>query len=164
VFRVWSIFATLLLAAALPAPAPAQTLIRSSNLEVSIQNQLLRGAILSQPFTPSDFLRDYRITEEGQVPSDAYLAVYTARWYGYRVEDLSTIDLALEGVGTGATMGMFLGAVGHALGLWDEDKAWLLVGAMSALGGAWGASKADDPTWRYRLRWDEEVDLTVPKE
>jgi hypothetical protein len=98
-----------------------------------------------------------------QEPDGAYLAAYTARWYGYEVEELSAADLALEGVGMGATMGMFLGAVGQSLGFWDEDKTWLMVGAMSAIGAAWTASKVEDPSWRYRLRWDEENSLTVPE-
>lgn len=153
-----------LLAVALPAAAGAQTILRSSSLEISIQNQLLRGAVVRQSFTPSDFLRDYRITNPAQVPSDAYLTAFSAQWYGYRIDELSTVELALEGVGAGVTVGMFLGAIGNTLQLWDEDKTWMLVGAMSALGAAWGASHADNPEWRYRLRWDEQDDLTVPTE
>jgi hypothetical protein len=147
---------------AAPALAGAQTLVTSKNIELSLQNQLLRGAVLRDSYKPSDFLRDYRIRDGVDSPSDQYLAAYSARWYGYRVEELSQLDLALEGLGTGATMGMFVGALGQTLGLWDEDKTWLLVGAMSALGAAWSASKVDDPSWRYRLRWDEDDDLTVP--
>jgi hypothetical protein len=146
----------------LPAPAGAQALVTSKNLEISMQNQLLRGAVLKSAYQPSDFLRDYRITGEIAHPDGAYLAAYTAHWYGYKVEEMSRTELALEGIGTGATMGLFMGAIGQTLGLWDEDKTWMMVGAMSALGAAWGASKVDDPSWRYRLRWDEENRLTVP--
>jgi len=148
----------------LPATTVAQTLVTSKNLEISMQNQLLRGAVLRSAYEPSDFLRDYRIAGKPDEPNGAYLAAYTARWYGYRVEEMSRADLALEGIGTGATMGMFVGALGQTFGLWDEEKTWMLVGAMSALGAAWGASKADDPSWRFRLRWDDQNSLTVPTE
>jgi hypothetical protein len=151
----------LVLSAVFPAPGAGQTLVTSKNVEFSIQNQLLRGAVLRNDYKPSDFLRDYRITTDAEIPTD-YLAAYTARWYGLEVEELSRADLALEGAGTGATMGMLVGALGQTFGLWDEDKTWLLVGAMSALGAAWGASKVDDPSWRYRLRWEEQNRLTVP--
>jgi hypothetical protein len=155
-------FATvLILTMVLPTPGVAQTLGTTKNVEFSIQNQLLRGAVLSNDYKPSDFLRDYRITTDAEIPTD-YLAAYSARWYGLQVEELSRADLALEGAGTGATMGMLVGALGQTLGLWDEDKTWMMVGAMSALGAAWSASKVDDPSWRYRLRWEEQNDLTVP--
>ena len=144
-------------------PAAAQTLVTTKNVEFSIQNQLLRGAVLRDDYKPSDFIRDYRIRTDADIPTD-YLAAYTARWYGLEVEELSRAELALEGAGTGATMGMLVGALGQTFGLWDEDKTWLMVGAMSALGAAWGASKVDDPSWRYRLRWEEENQLTVPTE
>jgi hypothetical protein len=163
VLRAIALLIGLTTAAAVSAPA-AQTLVTSRNLEISMQNQLLRGAVLRSDYQPSDFLRDYRIMGEPDEPNGAYLAAYTAHWYGYRVEELSQTELALEGLGTGATMGLFMGAIGQSLGLWDEDKTWLMVGAMSALGAAWGASKVDDPSWRYRLRWDEQNSLTVPTE
>ena len=152
-----------LLVMALVASAGAQTLVTSKNVEISIQNHLLRGAMLRSEYTPSDFLRDYRLASDPEIPGD-YLAAYSARWYGFQVEELSPVDLALEGVGAGATMGMLVGALGQTLGLWDEDETWLLVGAMAAVGAAWSSSKWDDPSWRYRLRWDLENDLTVPTE
>jgi len=160
VFRI-SAAVVPLLVMVLTATAGAQTLVTSKNVEVSIQNHLLRGAVLRSEYTPSDFLRDYRIASDPEIPGD-YLAAYSARWYGFQVEELSPVDLALEGAGSGATMGMLVGALGQTLGLWDEDKTWLLVGAMSAVGAAWSVSKWDDPTWRYRLRWELENDLTVP--
>ena len=156
-----SVATVLLLSTVLPAPIGAQSLVTSKNVEFSIQNQLLRGAVLQNDYTPSDFLRDYRITADADIPAD-YLAAYSARWYGLQVEELSRADLALEGAGTGATMGMLVGALGQTFGLWDEERTWIMVGAMSALGAAWSASKVDDPSWRYRLRWEEQNDLTVP--
>lgn len=140
----------------------AQTLVTTKHLEVSMQNQLLRGAILKNDFKPSDFLRDYRLPAGPEQPNSAYLAAYTARWYGYQVKEMSVTDLALEGVGAGATMGMLVGALGQTFGWWDEDKTWMLVGAMSALGAAYTTSKIDDPSWRFRLQWEDENRLTVP--
>ena len=76
--------------------------------------------------------------------------------YGLTIHEMSTTELALEGVGTGASLGLFAGAVANTLGVWDEDTTWFLVGAMSALGAAWGASKADDPKYRIRVQWEPE--------
>jgi len=142
----------------------AQSLVSTNNIEVSFQNQLLRGAIVRSDFQPSDFLGDYRVPMAGESHSDAYLAAYTARWYGYQVVEVSQAQLALEGAGMAASLGLFVGAIGNTLGLFEEDKTWMLVGAMSALGAAWGASKIDDPNWRVRLRWDELESMTVPTE
>ncbi len=152
------------LIAAAALPAAGQSLISTKNIEISFQNQMLRGAVLREAYQPSDFIRNYRVTSISGVPSDSYLAAYSAAWYGYRFEELSQVDLALEGMGTGASLGMFVGAIGNTLGFWDEDKAWMMMGAMSALGAMWGASKVDDPAWRIRLRWDDLDDMSVPAE
>jgi hypothetical protein len=159
--------AMILLAALLTAvvgPAGAQSLLSTRNIEISFQNQMLRGAVLREAYKPSDFIRDYRVTSVAGIPSDSYLAAYSAAWYGYQFEELSQVDLALEGMGTGATLGLFIGAIGNTLGFWDEDKSWMMVGAMSALGAAWGASKVEDPAWRIRLKWDDLDDMSVPTE
>lgn len=159
--------AMILLAASLAAaagPAGAQSLLSTRNIEISFQNQMLRGAVLREAYKPSDFIRDYRVTSASAVPSDSYLAAYSAAWYGYQFEELSQVDLALEGMGTGATLGLFIGAIGNTLGFWDEDKSWMMVGAMSALGAAWGASKVEDPAWRIRLKWDDLDDMSMPTE
>ena len=152
------------LLAGVAVPAAAQSLVSTRNVEISFQNQMLRGAVLRDAYKPSDFLRDYRLSGVSGVPTGSHLAAYSAAWYGYRFEELSRADLALEGMGTGASLGLFFGAVGNTLGFWDEDKAWMMMGAMSAIGAVWGASRVDDPAWRIRLRWDDLDDMSVPTE
>jgi hypothetical protein len=145
------------------ATASAQTLLTTKNVEVSFQNHLLRGAVLrDQEGTNDDFMRRYYLRNSTSLPAGASLAAYSAQFYGFKVEELSAVDLALEGAGTAASLSLFVGAIGNTLGLWEEDKTWLMVGAMSALGAAWGASKVDDPNWRIRLRWEDLDDMSVP--
>jgi hypothetical protein len=143
----------------------AQTLLTGKNVEVRFQNYLLRGAVLRDyGVYQSEFLRGGVALNDAAAPSDAYLAAYSARFYGLERYERSSPEIALEGMGMGASMGLFVGALGNTLGLWDEDKTWLLVGAMSALGAAWASTKADDPKWRYRFRWEELEPMTVPTE
>jgi hypothetical protein len=155
----------LLIASVTAIPAGSQTLLSTKSVEVSFQNYMLRGAVVRDGWdAQNDFLRDYYGRGVDPAQSDAYLAAYSARFYGLERYEASTGELALYGIGTGASLGLFAGALGQTLGLWDEDKSWLLVGAMTALGAVWGASKADDPEWRYRYRWEELDRLTVPTE
>ena len=56
----------------------------------------------------------------------------------------------------GMTMGMIAGAMGMTAGLWDEKSSWYIAGAMAALGAIWGHTKADDPGWTVRVRWEPE--------
>jgi hypothetical protein len=138
-------------------PTNAQSLLTTKNVEFRFENYLLRSALLGEDKTlSSDFLREYYTRADAAVPGGAYLTTYTARMYGLEIHKMSTVELALEGAGTAATMGLFVGAVANTLGIWDEDTTWLLVGAMSALGAARGASRADDPKFNMRVRWDRD--------
>jgi hypothetical protein len=163
VSRHSSLFVLLIILNGSLTAASAQTLLTTKNVEVSFQNHLLRGAVLrDQAGTGDEFLRRYYLQNNARLSSDASLAAYSAKFYGLEVEELSAVDLALEGAGTAASLSLFVGAIGNTLGLWDEDKTWLMVGAMSALGAAWGASKVDDPKWRIRLRWEDLDDMSAP--
>lgn len=137
--------------------ATAQSLLTTKNVEVRFQNYLLRGALLDDGHGfESGFLRDYYTQPNTGIPAGTYLTTYNAHLYGLETYEMSRVDLALEGVGMGASVGLLAGAVANTIGVWDEDKTWLLVGAMSALGAVWGASKADEPKWRVRVRWESE--------
>lgn len=160
--RVFLVTSVLLV---LVSPAHTQTLLTGKNVEVRFQNYLLRGAVLRDyGIYQSEFLRDYAVMNEAVPSSDAYLTAYSARFFGLERYELSRTEIALEGAGMGASLGLFVGALGNTAGWWGEDKAWLLVGAMSALGAAWTSTKADDPTWRYRYRWEDLEPMTVPTE
>jgi hypothetical protein len=154
--RVVAVF-VLLITLGLSLPTNAQTVLTTKNVEFRFENYLLRGALLGEDKTlSSDFLRAYYTRADAAVPRGTYLTTYNARMYGLTIHEMSTAELALEGAGTGASLGLFAGAVANTLGVWDEDTTWLLVGAMSALGAAWGASKADDPNYRIRVQWESE--------
>ncbi len=145
--------------------AVAQTLINTNNVQMSFENQMLRGAILREDgLAHSRFLgENYRFRAEHMVAEGNYLKAYSARFYGIERYEVSSSDLLLTGLGGGAQLGFFAGAIGNMLGLWDEDTTWLLMGAMSALGAAYMGTKLDDPSWRFQFRWEDEP-LTVPTE
>jgi hypothetical protein len=142
-----------------------QTLIDTRNVQMSFEDQMLRGAVLREGgLTHTRFLgENYRFRGEHLTADGNYLKAYSARFYGIERYKVSTADLLLTGVGAGAQLGFFAGAIGNMLGLWDEDTSWLLMGAMSALGAAYMGTKLDDPSWRFQFRW-EDSPLTVPTE
>lgn len=58
----------------------------------------------------------------------------------------SRLDLVFHGIGVGANTAGFLGAMGNAIGLWDEHTAWALIAAGASLGAIWkGASPGPTP-------------------
>jgi hypothetical protein len=58
----------------------------------------------------------------------------------------SRLDLVFHGVGVGANTAGFLGAMGNAIGLWDEHTAWAMIAAGASLGAIWkGASPGPTP-------------------
>lgn len=64
--------------------------------------------------------------------------------------ELSRSETAFRGLGTGATLGLWAGALGSSFGWWGEDEALLMMGAMSAAGAAWAGTRGDA---RHGLRW-----------
>jgi len=143
----------------------AQTLINTNNVQMSFENQMLRGAILREGgLNHTRFLgENYRFRSDHMVAEGNNLKSYSARFYGIERYEVSSTDLLLTGAGAGAQLGFFAGAIGNMLGLWDEDTSWLLMGAMSALGAAYMGTKLDDPSWRFQFRWQDDP-LTVPTE
>jgi hypothetical protein len=58
----------------------------------------------------------------------------------------SRVDRVFHGVGMGANTAGFLGAMGNALGLWEEHTAWALIAAGASIGAIWkGASSEPSP-------------------
>ncbi len=147
------------------APAESQTLINSDRVQVSFENQMLRGAILrDEGYSHTSFMGDrFRFRKEHLSPGGNYLAAYPAQYYGLERYELSPSELLLTGIGAGAQLGFFAGAVGNLLGWWEEDTSWMLMGAMSALGGLWAGTKMDDPNWRFQFKWEDDP-MTIPTE
>jgi hypothetical protein len=89
-------------------------------------------------------------------PLSMYLARNTRMMFGYEIYHASQMECAWEGVGMGMTLGMCAGALGMTAGLWEEGTSWYIAGAMAALGAIWGSTKADDPGWTVRVRWEPD--------
>ncbi|UCH82671.1 MAG: hypothetical protein JSW50_09305 [Candidatus Latescibacterota bacterium] len=87
-------------------------------------------------------------------PLSMYLARNSRLLFGYEIYRASKLECAWQGVGVGMTMGMCAGALGMTAGVWDERTSWYIAGAMAAVGAIFGVSKAGEPQWNVRIRWD----------
>lgn len=99
-----------------------------------------------------NFLRNYLLWHSVVPTDDVDHRLPAARFCNLKRHELSNAELALQGLGMGASVGLCAGALGSSFGLWDDDKALLMMGAMSALGVVWTTTKADDLSWAYRYR------------
>ena len=140
--------------------APALTLAQGIPLSVGNPPAWGLGNIESARFTgPGDnFLQEYLRDVAERSFGDADLAVYSLQFLGIEQYQATGLDLALEGIGAGATLGLFAGAVANTAGLWDEDTSWYIVGAAAALGAVMGYSRSKDPKKRTRYRWSIDID------
>jgi hypothetical protein len=50
---------------------------------------------------------------------------------------LTPFEVLLHGAGRGASTAGFLGAMGAAVGFWDENTAWALIAAGASVGAIW---------------------------
>jgi hypothetical protein len=99
-----------------------------------------------------NFLRNYLLWHSIGPTDDVDHKLPAARFCKLERHEPTSAELALQGLGMGASVGLCAGALGSSFGLWDDDKALLMMGAMSALGAVYVATKADDSSWRYRYR------------
>lgn len=112
--------------------------------------------IESARFTgPGDnFLQEHLRLSGEQAFAGANLQMYSNRFLGIESYEVTDLDLALEGAGAGATLGLFTGAVANTAGLWDEDTSWYIGGAAAALGAFLGYARGtSEPAKRTRYRW-----------
>ncbi len=96
---------------------------------------------------PGHFLRD-----RFETPTTGYLTLsldpHALQWY----TPPTRLDAIAQGAGTAATVGMFLGAIGNTLGLFDEQTTWLLTGSLAAAGAVAGGVRYEpEPSLRIRL-------------
>jgi len=146
---IHSIVATLIIMFVV-GPALAQTLPFKLGKPVeSLDN--LESARYTGP--GENFLQDYMRQSAERAFADENLAMFSQRFYGIESYQVSSLDLALEGMGAGATLGLFTGAVANTFGLWNEDTSWYVMGAAAALGAFLGVSGKNDPEKRTRYRW-----------
>jgi hypothetical protein len=146
----------------LALPARTQTPSARPGIPLKIGNPPATGlgGFESARFTgPGDnFLQEYLRQSAERSFANANLAVYSERFLGIERYQATGLELALEGIGTTATLGLFAGAVANTAGLWDEDTSWYIVGAAAALGAVLGYSRVNDPKKRTRYRWSIDID------
>jgi hypothetical protein len=129
-------------------------------LQIQMDNYLRAAALADDGLTPAVTQpRSFRLDGE-KAAFNGYLTLYPARFYGIETYEATRAELAIEGLGSGMTMGLFLGALGTTAGLFDEESAWWLAGSMAAMGALFGATYgADDPNRRLRFRWRPPPEL-----
>ncbi len=138
------------------SPAWAQSVPLSSGLEFRLQSRLSSVTHDDRDLiVPRSYFHNFiRSAEAGRAPG-GQMSLNTYAFYGFHPYELSRFDLAMTGAGAAATVGLFIGAVGTTTGLFEEDSAWYLVGAMTAIGAILGGTVgANSPEKRLRYRWE----------
>ena len=108
-----------------------------------------------------NFLQEHLRQTAEQSFANENLMRYSERFLGLERYQATGFELAMEGAGAGATLGLFAGAVANTSGLWDEDSSWYIMGAAAALGAFLGYKRGlDDPKKRTRYRWNLGVDAS----
>lgn len=105
---------------------------------------------LGVPTVENHFLRD-----QLGAPTTGYLTVNlnltSMPWY----EPPTRFEAITYGAGTAATLGMFMGAIGNTLGVFDERTTWLITGSLAAAGAVYGGTHYEPaPAFRLRLSHD----------
>ena len=144
------------------AQVHAQSLVKTTKLELRLQNRLYEGAMYRAGESSSARgLNDYSLqnyfhnTAVSSHP-DASLSATANRLCGFRTYELTRMGCALKGAEAGATLGLFVGALGNTTGMWNERNSWFLVGAATALGAILGGTAgADSPKWRVHVTIDD---------
>ena len=98
---------------------------------------------------------DHMLRDRVNAPAQGYLSMSLnmseMRWYPAPTRFASV----LNGAGTAATVGMFLGAIGTTFGWFGEDTTWALVGAMAAAGALYGDARYE-PRPHLGVTWDPD--------
>ncbi|MCZ6767382.1 MAG: hypothetical protein O7D32_10680 [bacterium] len=114
------------------------------------------GSLFGMPMGDVGILEGY-LQRSAAGSAQSSLSLQAGRLYGFERFELSTLDCAIYGAGAATTMGMFLGAVGTTLGLFDEQTAWAIIGASALAGATYGVTvNANDSDYRIRYRWDPD--------
>ena len=156
------VFICSIVLAIVASSAWAQSVPLGDVLDVRFQSHLLRSAMadqagLTSAAPPSDYLTPYLLRQATN--DDLSLRIMSARFLGIEPYEVSRATLALEGASQGAALGLFLGAVGTTTGLFDDNTAWYVAGAMAAMGALLGGTvNANDPSKRLRWQWNVDAE------
>ncbi|MBU1699572.1 MAG: hypothetical protein KJ970_20795 [Candidatus Eisenbacteria bacterium] len=131
------------------------------DIEIRLEYPIVIRAARPQAGNPgSDYLRNYLLNHPVAPRDDdtsEWRAVsHAAGMGGLEPYELSRSELAWQGMGMGASLGLCAGAIGSSFGWWGDDKALMMMGAMSALGAIWKTSKADQPGVHIQFRLKDD--------
>ena len=88
-------------------------------------------------------------------PSRHYISRLPSYYIGVQRHTLSRAECGLRGASMGAGYGLLLGALGTTTGLFDDDEAYYIIGAMSILGALMGSTMgAESNSFRSEWRWE----------
>jgi hypothetical protein len=137
------------------------TRVSAEKLPVALGNPPVSSAasLQSARFSPSENIFEEYLRQAAERSfSQNNLLVYSERFYGLERYQASAFELGMEGVGAGATLGLFTSAVATTAGFWDDDTSWYVVGAAAAVGAILGLKRGmEDPAKRTRYRWSADV-------
>lgn len=98
---------------------------------------------------------DHMLRDRVNAPAQGYLSISLTmsemQWYA----PPTRFESMLQGAGTAATLGMFVGAIGTTLGWFGEDTTWAVAGAMAAAGALYGNSRYEVRP-RLGVTWDPD--------
>ena len=149
-------------------PAWGQSALDPSNYGLKLGNPRATSSGDRDDFdrfsTPNNFFESYLRNSAERTYSGPDLVAYSHRFYGIERYEVTRLNMVLEGAGAGATLGLFMGAVGTTTGLFDEQTGFYLMGAAAALGALLnGTVGADDPAKRVRYRWSIDAGASADR-
>jgi hypothetical protein len=148
----------LLTGAAVLAGEPAEG--SSRVLEMSLRKQLAGRALVPSyvslaPHIPPAGPTDSAADSTKNKPSGHYLSALPGYFIGVERHALSTAGCTWRGASIGAGYGLLIGAVGTTTGLFDEDDAFYIIGAMSLLGALLGGTLGpENAAFSSDWRWE----------
>ncbi len=158
-------FWTLLLTALLSTQAVVLAADRPESstwvLEKSIQKQLAgrvavpRYKSLAPKATHDKSGKTVTAEETMLDPAKQSISMLPSYYIGVQRHTLSTAECAVRGASMGAGYGMLLGAIGTTTGLFDDDEAYYIIGAMSILGALMGGTMGtESSSFSSQWRWE----------
>jgi hypothetical protein len=120
--------------------------------EASADSAAVRPITLPAPAldglrTQNYYLRDLEGVSPGHL--NLSLSMSSMQWYA----PPTRFEAVMQGAGTAATLGLFLGAVGNTLSWFDEETTWWITGGLAAVGAAYAGATYQEPENGLRIKW-----------
>ena len=154
----------LILAPAAIAQSPTTGRLDFRLIDRADDPRFLNYTWVNRPAFSQEFLLERYFQQAlAQQTIGEFLVANPERYMGLERYELTPMQSMLSGAEASSSAGLFLGAIGSALGMFDEDVAWWMTGAAAAAGAVWGAKKYEDPEWRVRYRWIPDVSVSADR-